>query len=299
MKGIKSKWIRELVNTLVASRSNYFKMVRNFFDKRGYNEVDTLALYPETSVDLYIDPIVTTCGLYLHTSPECAMKRLLAQGSGDIYFLGHVYRKEEVGSLHNLEFTMIEWYKTNTDETTFIQEVIDLLALFLPTSDFEMLTFDEALARYTNAPPKTPQGWSLQEAMQLQWAEVVEPNLGIDKITIIHDFPASEAACAKTHLVNGVEKAMRFEFYFKGIELCNGFAELSDAKEQENRYIETNKARVKSKKSEIPYDTRFLKDLNFGLPPNTFGMAAGFDRLMMLGEKKENIHDVLLLSLRP
>lgn len=296
MREIKLKWIRELVNTLVACRSNYFKIVRNFFDERGYNEVDTFALYPETSVDLYIDPIVTTCGNYLHTSPECAMKRLLAHGSGDIYFLGHVYRKEEVGSLHNLEFTMIEWYKTNTDEATFIQEVIDLLALFLPTRDFEMLSFDAALKLYTKAPPTVPKGWTMQEAKQLQWAEVVEPNLGVDKITVIHDFPASEAACAKTHLVNGVEKAMRFEFYFKGIELCNGFAELSDAEEQEKRYIETNKARIKNNKTKIPYDTKFLKDLKIGLPTNTFGMAAGFDRLMMLREKKENIHDILLLS---
>lgn len=286
------------MNTLVECRSRYFKKVRQFFDTRGYHEVDTFALYPKTSVDAYIDPIVTTCGQYLHTSPECAMKRLLSFGSGDIYFLGHVFRKEELGSLHNTEFTMIEWYKTDTDEATFLQEVVDLLGLFLPTTTFEKVSFSDAFKRYATSSLHVPKNWTKQEALHLQWADEVEPNLGRDQITIIHDFPKEEAACAKTHLVNGVEKAMRFEFYFQGIELCNGFCELSDAKEQEKRYIEANRQREQSHKEPIPYDTYFLEDLKNGLPPNTYGMAAGFDRLMMLGEQKKDIHDILLLSLK-
>ena len=124
--------IRAPVNTLVGSRAHYLKAARAFFDARGYLEVDTSALSPYANIDTFIDPIETTSPQgFLHTSPEYAMKRLLANGSGDIYFLGHVFRQEYPSPKHTSEFTMVEWYKTETDEGTFLAEVHDFLTLFL------------------------------------------------------------------------------------------------------------------------------------------------------------------------
>ncbi len=268
--------------------------MRNFFDERGYLEVDPPTLATGCPIDVYIDPISTLEGRYLHTSPECAMKRLLVEGSGDIYFLGHVFRKEECGSLHNSEFTMLEWYKTNTDEKSFIDEVLDLIFLFLGDLPVEKIPYQEAFDRFAKKIDENHMvGWNEDEKRHYVWATSVEPFLGNNCVTVIYDFLPSDAALAKLHLVNGRPLAMRFEFYYKGIELANGFAELSDPKEQELRFVESNKKRIALGKNPLPIDHLFLSALSKGFPENTYGMAAGFDRLVMLHYKKKNLREIL------
>ncbi len=281
------------MNTLIEYRASFFKKVRSFFDERGYLEVDSPALATGCPIDVYIDPLSTHDGRYLHTSPECAMKRLLTEGVGDIYFLGHVFRKEECGSLHNSEFTMAEWYKTKTTEKIFIDEVLEFLSLFLGPLPVQRLSYEEALGRFGKEPNIPMMGWNEDEKRHYTWATAVEPSLGNDCITVIHDFLPSDAALAKLHRVNGHLRAARFEFYYKGIELANGFAELSDPEEQEKRFIESNEKRRSLGKKELPIDYLFLSALKKGFPENTYGMAAGFDRLLMLHYKKENLRQIL------
>ncbi len=280
-------------NTLVESRASFFKKVRAFFDARGSTEVDPPAMSRFAPIDTYIDPFETKDNRFLHTSPEYAMKRLLAEGAGDIYFLGHVFRQEECGSRHNPEFTMCEWYKTNTEETLFLKEITDFFALFLGTLPLESLTYEEAYYLYAKPSNMNTSTWREDEKRHYIWATSVEPKLGIDKITIITNFPAEDAALATTAIINGKEIAKRYEFYYKGIELGNGFCELTDPVEQKNRFIEANRKRALQEKPELPIDPYFLAALEKGLPPNTYGIAVGFDRLLMLALKKETLAEVL------
>lgn len=296
----------EQANTSAASktrerlkkRTAALKMVRSFFDNKGFLEVDVPALSPFASIDSYIDLIETKGGGFLHSSPEYALKRLLCEDSGDIYFLGHVYRKEEEGKLHASEFSMIEWYRTNFTEEAFLDEVIELLCLFLGPQEVERLDFDEAYKTYSNPIPEDIDisKWSEEDQFFYTWAHDVEPRLGQDKITIISNFPKEHAVLAKTHLVNGEEKARRYEFYYHGIELANGFDELSCPLEHKKRFEESNAKRLALGKKAYPIDTLFLEALKNGsIKDHTYGMAAGFDRLLMLMQKKEDIQDILSL----
>ena len=278
------------VNTLVAHRAKALKDVRHFFDTRGYLEVDTQALSPFAAIDTYIDPIVTTENLFLHTSPEYAMKKLLCEGSGSIYFLGHVFRKEEVGSLHNNEFTMIEWYKTETSKEKFLEEVCDLLFLFIGKKNIKKISYNDAWQRYASKPEIDTTGWQADEINHYIWATSVEPKFNKDEVTMIYDFPKEEAALAKTHFVDGVELAERFEFYYGGIELANGYHELSDPIEQMRRFEEINQKRSLQKKASLPIDKTLIKALEKGLPKNTYGIAVGFDRLFMLKHNLSHIN---------
>ena len=194
---------------------------------------------------------------------------------------------------------MIEWYRLDTDEKTFLEEVVDLISLFLGPLLVEKLDFAEAYQRYRKPiPSEIDTGtWTEEDCFFYEWAKYVEPNLGKGRLTIITNFPKEYAVLANTHLVDGVEKARRYEFYYEGIELANGFDELSDPEEHKRRFVEANQARLAQGKPAYPIDELFLEALrNSAIPPNTFGMAVGFDRLLMLGQKKEHIKEVLALS---
>ncbi len=282
------------MNTLVECRAKFFKKVRNFFESRGSTEVDPPALSRFAPIDTFIDPFVTTSGKFLHTSPEYAMKRLLSEGSKDIYFLGHVFRKEEFGSRHNSEFTMCEWYKTNTTENEFLEEVLSFFSIFLGNLPHEILSYDEAYYNYAKPSHVNMQGWSEEEKRHYIWATSVEPNFGKNKIHIITNFPKEDAALAKTQIVNGKEVAKRYEFFYQGIELGNGFYELEDPEEQISRFEEANRKRSANGKDILPIDHFFLDALKTGLPKETFGVACGFDRLLMLNQKKSSLKEILL-----
>lgn len=272
-----------------ATRALALKAVRVFFDKRGVMEVDTPLLSPYAPIDVHID-LFEVEGGYLHSSPEYGMKKLLAEGAGDIYQMGHVFRKDEAGPLHSPEFTMIEWYRTATSLDAFLQENLELLSLFFDIGNPEQISYFEAFEKAVGLPctadplALVEQGQRLgfefhdpNDVINLLWGCVVEPTLGIGKVTIVTPFPKEQAALAR---VNG-EEAERFEFYFNGIELGNGYHELTDPIEQKRRLIHANEARISMGKPSLPYDPELIKALEKGLP-DCYGIALGFDRLLML-----------------
>lgn len=266
-----------LRNNLLKERANALKEVRTFFEALDVLEVDTplLSKYApiDTHIDLFSVDLSETEKGYLHSSPEYGMKKLLAEGSGDIYQLGHVFRKDEVGSLHRPEFTMIEWYRVGTTFESFLDENLALLQLFLGEQEHEILTYREAMESYGHYPESIDPN--------IIWGCAVEPQLGQGKISVIINYPADQAALAQTKWVEGIEVAERFELYFNGIELGNGYHELSDPVEQKRRLLKSNEERTLLGKDPLPLDPELIETLEEGLP-DCYGIALGFDRLLML-----------------
>ncbi len=251
--------------------------VRTFFAARDILEVDTNLMRDYPAIDATIDPIKTSHG-YLVTSPEYAMKTLLSQNSGDIYQLSHVFRAEEHGPWHANEFTMIEYYRLNMSLLDFISEVAELVQLFTGPQPIRTLTYNEALSSYP--PPETPPdpSWDNDTALNYRFAHI-EPHLGQGELTVITDYPSSQAALART--ANGTAK--RFEIYYQSVELCNGYDELTDAQALRSRLLAQNAQRSEP----LPVDEPFLQALD--LPP-CCGVALGFDRLLALHQNTSTIH---------
>lgn len=284
----------ELKNKLKI-RAKGLKTVRSFFEERGVVEVDTPILSSYAPIDPHIDLFEVSYSdnrlAYLHSSPEYGMKKILAHGIGDIYQLGHVFRKGELGPLHLPEFTLIEWYRTQTTFESFLKDNLDLLFHFLGKQPWEILTYREAFETYLGVPWDAPQKDLLEQAKDLQihdpsdliniiWGCKIEPKLGEKGVTIITDYPKNQAALAQTKMVNEEEVSERFEFYFQGVELGNGYHELTDPIEQENRLIRANQERISLGKQPLPIDTQLIDALKKGLP-DCYGIALGFDRLLM------------------
>jgi lysyl-tRNA synthetase class 2 len=315
--------------------------IRRHFATAGYFEVETPILSADIVVDAWLEPFVTDFlplsqdwrrggrPLYLQTSPEFAMKRLLAAGATAIYQLGKVFRNGECGQRHNPEFTMLEWYRVGDDHhaqmrftESLVQrvfEVADQLLAGLPshsdldrpslarrvgdTRGFERLTYDDAFERYAGqrvlsanndvlarlaadrglVPPPglahdDRDGW-------LNWllAELVEPNLGRDRPTFLYDYPASQAALARTSTAGPGSPAVaeRFELYLDGVELCNGYHELTDATILRQRIQEQAALRSAAGLRPLPHESRLLAAMDAGLPASS-GTALGVDRLVML-----------------
>lgn len=257
------------------------------------------------SIDAHIDLIPATCmgtqTRWLHSSPEYAMKRLLAEGYGDIYQLGHVFRDGEVGARHNLEFTMAEWYRLGFTLKQMMDETCAFIQLFLGELEIEYLSYQEAFERHLNLNPLEASKEALLKAigndgysglaeegrdalLNILLATHIEKHLGTNKLTTLYHFPASQAALART---NG-PVAERFEVYHNGQELCNGYHELADGAEQRRRFALANELRSKPL---LPYDEPFLKALDH--LPDCCGVAVGFDRLMMLRHKVNHIDAVI------
>jgi elongation factor P--(R)-beta-lysine ligase len=295
-------------------RALAFSRVRSFFSKKKVLEVDTPILSHSAPIDEHIDVmsvnLINTTG-YLHTSPEYAMKRLLSIGIGDIYQLGHVFRLGEVGKRHNPEFTMIEWYRIGMPFLDFIKEVLELIQLFLGPLPSSKISYREALKTYAgidyiNASQdellkcaykngielSTEHSWEKEDLLHLLMGSIVEPNLGKNELLVLSDYPASQAALAKTEVKEGEVVAKRFEIYYQGVELANGYLELTDPKEQRNRFIESNKKRAEMGKETLPLDENLLLALRNGVP-ECCGVAVGFDRLFMLKQKTDTIGEIL------
>lgn len=266
-----------LKNSLLEERAKALKEVRTFFEALDVLEVDTplLSKYApiDTHIDLFSVDLSETEKGYLHSSPEYGMKKLLAEGSGDIYQLGHVFRKDEMGCLHRPEFTMIEWYRVGATFESFLKENLNLFQLFLGEQSVEVLTYREAMDRYGHYPESNDPN--------IIWGCAVEPHLGQGKISVIIDYPADQAALAQTKWVDGVEVAQRFEFYFNGIELGNGYHELTDPVEQKRRLQKSSEERASLSKEPLPFDPELIEALEKGFP-DCYGIALGFDRLLML-----------------
>lgn len=292
-----------LKNNLLKIRAYLLKQVRSFFDTRGVMEVDTPLLSPFAPIDTHIDLFEIVGGGFLHSSPEYGMKKLLSMGCGDIYQLSHVYRKEETGYLHRPEFTLIEWYRVDTDFSTFLKEVFELLTIFLDPQSHEILPYSEAFSKALGVSYDAPlntllevahaKGIDCQEKCQtslqnILWGCFVEPQLGKEGVTVITHYPQEQAALAR--IKNGF--AERFEIYFKGMELGNGYHELTDPIEQKKRLEKSNQERLQMRKSALPIDSHFLEALERGIP-DCYGIAVGFDRLLMLKQGASEISEVL------
>lgn len=292
-------------------RARMLAAVRAFFTQRGVMEVDTPILSHSAPIDLHIEIMKVDVAPgekgYLHSSPEYAMKRLLAEGSGDIYQLSHVFRAEQAGHLHNPEFMMIEWYRVGMPLPQLIEETLALIALFVKSSPAQFHTYNALFRQITGLdpekspllqlhqfskqynPPPDIESWDRDTTLHFLMSFVIEPKL--QGLHVISDFPASQAALATTKETAEGLVAERFEVYFNGIELANGFHELTDVTEQRNRFLAANRDRQTLGKQQLPLDENFLAALDQGLP-DSCGVAVGFDRLLMLKLGKASLSGI-------
>jgi len=260
--------------SLVFDRSEMLRCVRAFFYERGFLEVDCPSLLRFPPLDSGIEVMSVSIGeeevRYLHTSPEYAMKKLLSKGVGDIFYLGHVFRKGELGRRHHPEFTMIEWYRVGMDYGAFIEETSSLIQLFLGPLPIERLSYRDAFMQFAGfdpfaavdfpaaahrlgiEPPTKSQEWDRDAWLDLILSHAVEPHLGRGSLTALLDYPASQAALARTMVCKGHLVAERFEFYHEGVELSNGYHELADGAELRSRFEKENKNRESLGKEAYP-----------------------------------------------
>jgi elongation factor P--(R)-beta-lysine ligase len=282
--------------------------IRQFFAERQVLEVETPILSAAATTDPYLQSFFTG-QYYLQTSPEFAMKRLLAAGSGAIYQICKVFREEEQGRYHNPEFTMLEWYRPDFDHHQLMQEIDDLLQHVLQTTPAQKLTYAEIFEQYLQINPHTDSLNQLQKCaaeknitsvgftddkdtwLQLLMNHCIEPYLGQDTPVFLYDFPASQAALAKIRH-DDPPVAERFEVYIQGMELANGFHELTDAQEQEQRFINDLQHRKQLGYPQIPYDQHLIAALKQGLP-DCAGVALGVDRLIMIAANTTDISDII------
>ena len=304
-------------------RARLLASVRAFFVERGYWECETPILSRDIVVDANLDPFELTDGgerWFLQTSPEAGMKRLLAAGATAIFQVSRVFRRGESGPRHNPEFTMIEWYRVGDDHFAqmkfteqLVRAVFETAGRDLLPDSFERLTYDAAFERYAGTrvlslpttalidlarshnlevPDSLPlddrDGW-----LNLLLAELVEPHLGTNHPVFLHDYPASQAALAVLREDPGQPQvAERFELYLSGVELCNGYHELTDADAFAARTEEERATRRCQNAPDLPGAPRLEAALRHGSPQSS-GVALGFDRLAMLALGLTSIDQVL------
>ena len=296
-------------------RAELLKKLRAFFEARGVLEVETPALSRAGVTDRHLASFCVqkphAGNLYLQTSPEFHMKRLLAAGSGDIYQLCKVFRDGEAGRRHNPEFTLLEWYRLGFDHNALMREVAELVSTLLPdmVAEPEYLSYREAFECYAGFNPFSSSPADCRAALQehgislpaaeldydswldLTAGTLVYPALGEGGITFIYDYPTSQAALARIR-AGDPPVAERFEVFLNGMELANGFHELTDAKEQRQRFEQDLKLRAAHGLPPMPMGEHLLAALRSGLPACA-GVALGFDRLVMLAADADYIEEVI------
>jgi len=282
-------------------RSALLGAIRRFFEDRDFIEVETPSIVPSPGLDVHLAafevraPRERTIG-WLSTSPEYQMKRLLSAGAQRIFQICRSYRSEEQGRHHEREFTMLEWYRADATSEDVIRDTEDLVAFAARALDqpapelqapWQRLTVDEALQFHANV--RLDALVDDEERFFRVWAEVVQPDLGNERPVLVTDWPPSMASLARIK-PNGM--ADRFEAFYRGVELCNGFGELTDALEQRRRF-ERNQAERRALGVPVyPIDERFLEDLARGMPESG-GNALGVDRLLMLLLGADSVQSVM------
>jgi lysyl-tRNA synthetase class 2 len=306
-----SSWKPAASMEQLKKRAETLSTIRQFFSARNVLEVETPLLSHFSVTDPHLDAFsLQQETLFLQTSPEYAMKRLLAAGSGPIYQISKAFRQGEQGSRHNVEFSMLEWYRPGFDHYQLMAEISDLLQVFFPAVQATTITYGEVFERALAIDPHAADAKALEvlarkhidiqmqsdekdDWLNLLMAECIEPTLGQQAPVFIVDYPASQAALAKIEAnETGVEVAKRFELYFQGLELANGYHELTDPQEQQKRFNEDNALRTKLIKPHREGDVRLLAALESGLP-DCAGVALGVDRLLMLIVDTKKISEVL------
>jgi lysyl-tRNA synthetase class 2 len=303
-------------------RALLLEKTRRFFAERGVLEVETPLLCAATVTDVHIHSLRTRFEgpgaprgreLWLQTSPEYAMKRLLAAGSGPIYQVARAFRDGESGPLHNPEFTLLEWYRPGYDHHALMDEVDLLLAELLGTAPAQRLSYAAAFIRHLDLDPHQAADAELVAAarqrgldgiglaaddrdgwLALLMTHAVEPHLSQSQPTFIHDFPASQAALARIH-PGDPPLAERFEVYAGGLELANGYHELRDAREQRARFERDLQQRRERGLPLPPVDERLLAALEAGLPACA-GVALGFDRLLLVAAGVAGLSEVIAFT---
>ncbi len=315
-----STWQPTATLDTLKKRADIIAAIRKFFFERAVLEVDTPLLSHATVTDPHvvgIPAIFKQNGaaleepVYLQTSPEYAMKRLLAAGSGPIYQICKAFRQGDVGRVHNPEFTMLEWYRPGFDHHALMNEMDALLQTILQTPAAERLSYHEAFQKFVGINPHvattqelihctTQFGIDFREEKKTDdrnlWLDLllthcIESRIGQDRPAFLYDFPITQAALAKIRFEENPPVASRFEVYFKGLELANGFHELQNAKEQRARFEND----LINREQPVPIDERFLAALEAGLP-DCAGVALGVDRLIMLALDYHSIEDIVSFS---
>lgn len=310
----------------LADRAELVRQTRDFFDSRGFLEIQPPCLSRDCVVDAYLDPIQVDARalgiadprlpskLFLQTSPESAMKRLLAAGAPSIYSIGPVFRSGESGSLHNIEFSMLEWYEVGGDIESAIGLTGELARSVLAADGYETITYREAFRERIDLDPIAAPIAELRailseldtsmaatipddrdDLLDALLSAVIAPQLGMENPTVLTEYPLSQAALAKPS-TNDPMCAARFELFYRGVEIANGYDELLDAKELQRRYEENNLKRVAGGRDQLLVETTLLAAMRTGLPQCS-GVALGVDRLLMLCVGAGSIEEVMPFSI--
>ena len=296
-------------------RARVLRAIRAHFDTEDVLEVETPSLGSRTVTDPAIESLVardrTGRAWYLQTSPEFAMKRLLAAGSGSIYQITRAFRDGEQGRHHNIEFSILEWYRIGFDHHRLIDDVDALLDTVLGPGSSRRMTFRDAFSRHLGLDPMTAPLADLHDACRsrgfesgaagavrdecLDWllSAAVQPALGSGRVYLL-DFPASRAALARVR-TDSPPVAERFELYIDGIEIANGYHELRDAGELRRRMRRDIEARSVTGQPVPEFDDRLLAAHEAGLPACA-GVAVGLDRLVMLAGRFRSLREVLAFA---
>jgi len=290
----------------LAARAQIIQKIREFFSNRGYLEVDTPVLIPAPAPESYINAVAAG-DLYLQTSPELCMKRLLAAGFPKLFQICHCWRTGERGSRHLPEFTMLEWYRRDSDYSDLMAETTELLsyiAVSLSANGVvsynnlkvdlsgspETISVRDAFDKYTGT---TMEKALVDDEFDLLMTDLIEPRLGNERPTIIFDYPSEKAALSRLK-ADDSSVAERFELYLAGMEIANAFSELTDPDTQRERFMKEIAYRKKINAGIYPMPEPFLGELA-EMPPAA-GIALGIDRLVMFFTGSETIDEVVAFT---
>lgn len=302
-------------------RSELLRRTREFFHTRGFLEVETPILSQDVVVDRHLDPLAVVLpddvrrpqigqNYWLQTSPEFGMKRLMASGAEAIYQITKVFRGGEQGRLHNPEFTMIEWYRRGDSYLDGMNLLADLAMCLFEMPKVERMSYADAFHKHVGIDPHratdaelldrvraaqivVPQSERVERdlLLDLLLTERIDPHLGTDAPLVLYDYPASQSALAQVRATDP-PVAERFELYWRGVELANGYHELLDPQILRDRNAAANLARKADGKPQLPVESRLLDAMEHSLPA-CCGCALGFDRAVMLAAGKSCLADVL------
>jgi len=317
-----SNWKPNTTLETLKLRAELLNSARNFFQSLDFIEVDTPSLSQSTTPDPNIESFSTQFNntrYYLQTSPEFPMKRLLASGAGAIYQICKVFRQGEAGRNHNPEFTMIEWYQPDMEYQQLMRQVDTLVRCLLKDklalNETVFFSYREVFENIVGINPLHTTEAELQsvvEANNIQLyntdtklskdalldliiTHVIQARLPKNAPVFIYDYPASQAALANIKK-NDVDIAERFELYINGIELANGYQELRNANEQQQRFEKENSLRELAELQTVPLDTNLIAALESGLPMVS-GVAVGFDRVLMLAAGADSLREVIAFTI--
>jgi lysyl-tRNA synthetase class 2 len=297
---------------MLRARARLLRDIRRFFEERGVLEVETPLLSASGNPDPEIQSVETADGALLRTSPEFALKRLLAAGSGDVYELGRVFRGNESGRAHNPEFTLLEWYRVGFTYHELMGEVAELVRHCghgaFDDWNVVKLSYRDWFGRTLGLDPFGAGVEELADAAKQhgvsadsrlgrrQWLDlltglVLQPALPEKQLTFVFDYPTDQAALARVRQQH-TPVAERFELYLGRVELANGYQELTDATEQRRRFEADNETRTRHGQDTYPIDRHMVAALKHGLP-ECAGVALGVDRLLMALCEADGISEVI------